>query len=65
VTFQAVVKNGQVILPKGVELPEGTQVRIVVEESDPIDDLADEAVETGIKDLSRNYKKYLYGWDSA
>ncbi|HEY3321204.1 MAG TPA: hypothetical protein VGP72_12110 [Planctomycetota bacterium] len=49
-------------------LPEGTPVTVEpesqpskVEEPDPICQIAEKAVPTGVRDLARNIDQYLYG----
>jgi hypothetical protein len=68
--YRGKVRNGAIVLDPGVELPEGTQVRIELDlsevvdrrpESDPLFRMTDLAVETGISDLATNADHYLYG----
>lgn len=69
--YQGTIQNGVVVFPAGVQLPEGSPVRVeLVQKSDertlsPADDLllnmADLAVDMGPADLSVNIDHYLYG----
>lgn len=69
-SFEGTVHGGVVVLEPGVELPEGTTVR-VEPISEPLDELkpkvfdifqmGDLAVDTGIPDLATNIDHYLYG----
>jgi hypothetical protein len=70
--YQGTVQNGVVILPAGVQLPEGSPVRVELIKDDqpqmkraPKDDILfrmhEFAVDTGIPDLSVNIDHYLYG----
>lgn len=68
------VKDGEVILEPGTELPEGARVRIELEPAealpkgladDPLWRMADLAVDTGIRDLATNIDHYLYGHPKA
>jgi hypothetical protein len=70
-TYQGTVQNGVVVFEPGVNLPEGSPVRVEVvevatrEERSSKDDIlfnmADYAVDTGIPDLAVNIDHYLYG----
>ena len=69
-TYQGKVKDGAIILDPGVQLPEGTLVRIELlpgegGEADPVADplleMTSLAAETGISDLATNVDHYLYG----
>lgn len=70
--YQGTVQNGVVVLPDGVQLPEGAPVRVELvkqeaakESRSPKDDIifrmGEYAVETGIPDLGVNINHYLYG----
>lgn len=68
--YRGRVKNGEIVLDPGVRLPDGAEVRIELELSersevprgqDPLVQMADLAVETGISDLATNIDHYLYG----
>lgn len=67
-TYRGRVSNGVVVIEGGVNLPEGTLVTIEAPEvkaagagEDPLYNLADLAVTTGIPDLALNIDHYLYG----
>ncbi len=71
-TYQGTVHNGVVVFAPGVQLPEGSPVRVEVldhgdtkapirSEDDPLWRMAELAGETGIPDLSVNIDHYLYG----
>jgi hypothetical protein len=67
-SYEGAIKNGVVVLPAGVSLPEGTRVKVIPEyivpaepEVDTIYDVAQLAVQSGVPDLSRNIDHYLYG----
>jgi hypothetical protein len=73
-TYRGRVKDGAIILEPGIELPEGSVVKIELEPtesrmdgaaSDPLFRIADLAVETGIPDLATNIDHYLYGHPKA
>lgn len=66
-TYQGKFTQGVVILENGVQLPEGTTVKVEpidVAVSEPGEDalyrLSDLAAPTGIPDLARNIDHYLY-----
>jgi hypothetical protein len=70
--YQGTVQNGVVVLPNGVNLPEGSPVRVELIEKatsgtarSPKDDILfrmqEYAVDTGIPDLATNIDHYLYG----
>ena len=68
--YRGRVKNGEIVLDPGVELPDGAEVRIELEsagqpasrlERDPLFQMGDLAVETGLPDLATNIDHYLYG----
>jgi hypothetical protein len=62
-TLCGTVRNGKVELDPGVELPDGTVVRVEPLDSvpDPADGLCDDAVPTGIPDLATEHDHYTYG----
>lgn len=68
-TFQGKVKDGQIVLEPGAELPDGALVTVEVKmpgKTDPSQDepllrMTDLAVDTGIPDLATNIDHYLYG----
>ena len=71
-TYQGTVHNGVIVFAPGVQLPEGSPVRVEVlkdgepkalarPEDDPVWRMAELAGETGIPDLSVNIDHYLYG----
>lgn len=73
-TYRGRVRGGAIVLDPGVDLPEGSVVRIELEPSersrrdesaDPLFRMAELAVDTGIKDLSTNIDHYLYGHPKA
>ncbi|MEA2603684.1 MAG: hypothetical protein QOF89_4676 [Acidobacteriota bacterium] len=73
-TYRGRVKDGAIILEAGIELPEGSVVKIELESaeprrdedaSDPLFRITDLAVETGIPDLATNIDYYLYGHPKA
>ena len=72
--YQGTVQNGVVVFENGVQLPEGTRVRVELikeerpqEKQSPKDDIdivfrmGDYAIDTGIPDLATNVDHYLYG----
>jgi hypothetical protein len=68
--YQGTVQNGVVVFPAGVQLPEGSPVRVELMAETPHerpakDDIlfrmGDYAIETGIPDLGANIDHYLYG----
>lgn len=68
--YRGRVKNGEIVLDPGVRLPDGAEVRIELAPierpegqrgRDPLFQMADLAVETGISDLATNIDHYLYG----
>jgi hypothetical protein len=74
VTYRGQVKDGAIVLEPGVELPEGSVVRIELEpaeplrhdeRSDPLSRMTELAVDTGIPDLATNIDHYLYGHPKA
>ncbi len=62
-TYLGRIRAGKVELEPGVTLPDGTVVRVepVTAEADPAYGLADEAVPTGIRDLSEQHDHYAHG----
>jgi hypothetical protein len=73
-TYRGQVKGGAIVLEPGVDLPEGSIVRIELETSersrreepaDPLFRMTELAVDTGIRDLSTNIDHYLYGHPKA
>lgn len=72
-TYQGTVQNGVVVFEPGVQLPEGSPVRVEVvakqepnqadlsAEYDALMNMSDLAIETGIPDLAVNIDHYLYG----
>ena len=70
-TFRGTVQNGVVVLVGGADLPDGTTVEVTplvgdkwpaeAAATDPIYQLAQLAVDTGIPDLATNIDHYLYG----
>jgi hypothetical protein len=72
--YRGQVKNGAIVLEPGIQLPDGAQVRIEIELTepsgaskgrDPLLRMTDLAVETGIEDLATNVDHYLYGHPKA
>jgi hypothetical protein len=70
--YQGTVQNGVVVFPSGVQLPEGSPVRVEViatelpengrsAKDDILFRMGDFAIETGIGDLGANIDHYLYG----
>jgi hypothetical protein len=67
--YRGKVRDGAIVLDPGVQLPEGVEVRVEVDEReshqpskpDPLFRMTDLAVETGIRDLATNVDHYLYG----
>ena len=59
----AVVQGGQLILQSPLPLPDGTRVRVQVDEPVryPLTWLADHAVDTGISDLAEEHDHFIYG----
>ena len=73
-TYRGRVKDGAIVLDPGIELPEGSAVRVELEPaearqdeytSDPLFRITDLAVETGIPDLATDIDHYLYGHPKA
>ena len=71
-TYQGTIRNGVVVLDNGVQLPEGTPVRVApltsdstreatAPTNDPVFRMSELAVDTGIPDLAMNIDHYLYG----
>ena len=66
-TYRGKFKNGVVVLEGDARLPEGTEVRVEpvgqkgTPSNDPIYQIGDLAVSTGIPDLALNIDHYLYG----
>jgi hypothetical protein len=62
-TYRGTVREGKVELEPGVTLRDGTLVRVepLTPEDDPAYGLADEAVSTGIRDLSEQHDHYAHG----
>ena len=63
-TYRGKVKQGKVELEQGVNLPDGTVVRVepITSEVDPAYRISEEAVSTGIKDLASQHDHYA--WDT-
>jgi len=72
--YQGTIHNGVVVFENGVQLPEGTAVRVELIKEDrpqekqaPKNDIdivfrmGDYAIDTGIPDLGVNIDHYLYG----
>jgi hypothetical protein len=66
------IKNGAIVLDAEADLPDGAEVRIELEllgqagrGGDPLLQMMDLAVETGIPDLATNVDHYLYGHPKA
>jgi hypothetical protein len=68
--YQGTVQNGLVVIENGVQLPEGSPVRVEIKtqveletdsEIDPIFQMGDLAVDLGVPDLATNIDHYLYG----
>ena len=72
--YQGTVHNGVVVFENGVQLPEGTPVRVELVKEEPAQPeqspntnvdivfrMSDYAVDTGIPDLGVNIDHYLYG----
>ncbi len=67
-TCKGKVTNGVVVLEDGARLPEGADVTVrtigpstASPEADPLLQMSELAVETGIPDLATNIDHYLYG----
>ena len=71
-TYQGTVHNGVVVFAPGVQLPEGSPVRVELLEDqnsesvrspkdDVLSNMSDFAVDMGIPDLAVNIDHYLYG----
>jgi len=66
--YRGKVENGAIVLEPGVELPDGVEVRVELElpelsvpsDVDPLFQMVELAVETGIPDLATNIDHYLY-----
>ena len=70
--YQGTVQNGVVVFPNGVQLPEGSCVRVellnsttyhepLTPKEDALLRMAELAEDAGIPDLSVNIDHYLYG----
>jgi hypothetical protein len=70
--YEGTIQNGVVVLRNGVQLPEGTPVRVELletqaaketpsSEGDALLNMSKFAVDMGIPDLSVNINHYLYG----
>lgn len=73
--YQGTIHNGVVVFDNGVELPEGTPVRVELlaqraetkpqevsdDDLDPVFRMGELAQDAGIPDLSVNIDHYLYG----
>lgn len=68
--YRGEIRGGVVVLEAGVELAEGTVVRVEPLTAEPMSDsgepvplfqMGELAVETGISDLATNADHYLYG----
>jgi len=70
--YQGTIQNGVVVLEDGIQLPDGTAVRVELITKQPSQDtrspkddilwrMGEYAVETGIPDLGVNIDHYLYG----
>ena len=70
--YQGTVHNGVIVLPAGVELPEGASVNIellnrsssqqpLAPEDDALLRMSELAIDTGIPDLAVNIDHYHYG----
>jgi hypothetical protein len=70
--YQGNVHNGVIVLPAGVELPEGASVNVELlakaqvqdqnsTKEDPLLNMSQFAVDMGIPDLAVNIDHYLYG----
>jgi hypothetical protein len=66
--IKTVYRNGRIELPSDIELPENTQVTIILPDSpaggaamDPAYSIPDLAADIGPEDLARNWQHYLYG----
>jgi hypothetical protein len=71
-TYRGRVQGGAIVLEPGIDLPEGSVVRVEVEPAersrrgdDPLFRMAELAVDTGIPDLATNIDHYLYGHPRA
>jgi hypothetical protein len=72
-SYKGTVQNGVVVLEPGAKLPEGAVVRVEVEAPpratdeglDPVWQMPELAVDTGIPDLAVNIDHYLYGHPKA
>ncbi len=70
-TYRGRVQGGAIVLEPGIDLPEGSVVRVEVETTersrrdDPLFRMTELAVDTGIPDLATNIDHYLYGHPRA
>jgi hypothetical protein len=66
-TYTGTIKDGVVVLPPEVQLPEGTQVRVEAINPSPVRTLADRlegviGISKGLpQDLAENHDHYLHG----
>jgi len=71
-SYQGTIRNGVVVFDNGIQLPEGTPVRVVplavdaasevaAPANDPVFQMSELAEETGIPDLAMNIDHYPYG----
>jgi hypothetical protein len=74
--YQGTIHNGVVVIENGVQLPEGTTVRVelvnpetarggMAPEEDALLRMGELAFDTGIPDLGVNIDHYLYGHPKA
>ncbi|MEW6254180.1 MAG: hypothetical protein AB1716_26315 [Planctomycetota bacterium] len=61
-TCRGTVRNAKIELEPDVHLPEGAIVKVEpLPSTDPADDLAADAVDTGLTDLATRHDHYIYG----
>ena len=60
---EAVVENGQLVLQEPLPLPDGTRVKVRVEQpgESPLLDIARSAVDMGVEDGAAQHDHYIYG----
>lgn len=65
-SYQGIVKNGQIVLPPDADLPEGARVQVDVQPEPPMADFAVELLKLAKArdwptDMSLNHDHYLHG----
>ena len=60
---EALVENGQLVLQEPIQLPDGTRVKVRVEQpgESALLDIARSAVDMGAQDSAEQHDHYIYG----